>query len=464
MKHIHTEKTMITPEKLAEIEQSMIDNDVRYVTIALPDTNGALRGKLVSRARFLSALQSGTGAAPAFLALDATDAILGMPGVTDDDADFHDAILEVDPDSGRAVPWEAAHRNLLYLANFTGEASAICPRSILKGVLAKGEAMGFVPRYGFEFEYTLFNETAESIREKGFRNLQPATPLASNCLLPYQTVQSDWYEAVIELCESLNINMITAHEEIGAGFMEVCLGPQDGLEGADQGVVFKNMLRSLAMRNGQLITFMPRWSEQADSQSTHIHISLLNTDDTPVFFDADNPHNMSQTMRYFLGGLQRYTREIFLLFAPTINAYRRFAPETFSPMHGAWGFENRTCCFRVVGTSASSLRIENRQPGSDINPYLAVAGIVAAGLAGIEQQIEPLEEVVGNGFAQEVDPAIQFPTTILESIANLRDSQFARQWLGDAFVEAFALSRETQEAEFRTKVPDTELERFFELI
>ncbi|MGB1249921.1 MAG: glutamine synthetase family protein [Candidatus Promineifilaceae bacterium] len=455
---------MTDPQKIAEIEQQMVENDVRYVTIALPDTNGALRGKLVSRARFLSALKSGTGAAPAFLALDATDAMLAMPGVTDDDADFHDAVLEVDPDSGRAVPWEAPHRNLLYLANFTGATSALCPRSTLKRVLAKGESMGFVPRYGFEFEYTLFDETPASLREKGFRNLTPATPFASNCLVAYQTLQSDWYESVIEMCESLNIDMVTAHEEIGAGFMEVCLGPQDGLEGADQGAVFKNMLRALAMRNNKLLTYMPRWSAEADSQSTHVHISLLDNEGNPTFYDADGTHNMSQTMRHFLGGLQRYTREIFLLFAPTVNSYRRFTPDSFAPMHGAWGFENRTCCFRIVGSSPNSIRIENRQPGSDTNPYLTIAGIFAAGLAGIEEQIEPLDEVIGNGFAQEVDESIQFPTTILESITNLRESQFARKSLGDAFVDAFALSRESQEAEFRSKVPDVELERFFELI
>lgn len=455
---------MIDPQKLASIEQTMIENDVRYATIALADTNGALRGKLVSRSRFLSALKSGTGAAPAFLALDATDALLGMPGVVDDDADFHDSVLEVDPDSGRAVPWEAPHRNLLYLANFTGAASAICPRSLLKRVLARGHEMGFVPRYGFEFEYTLFDETAVSIREKGFRNLQPATPFASNCLIPYQAMQSDWYEAVIEMCESLGIEMVTAHEEIGAGFMEVCLAPQDGLLGADQGVVFKNMLRALAMRNGKLITFMPRWSEQADSQSTHVHISLLGADGDPAFFDAAGTHNMSQTMRYFLGGLQRYTAEIFLLYAPTVNSYRRFAPDTFAPAHGAWGFENRTCCFRVVGDNPSSIRIENRQPGSDTNPYLTVAGILAAGLAGIAEKIEPHDEVVGNGYAQEVDGTLQFPTTILEGIDKMRNSSFARSWFGDAFVDAFTVSRESQEAEFRSKVPDTELQRFFELI
>lgn len=455
---------MIDTQRAAEIEQQMIEDDVRYVTIALADTNGALRGKLVSRNRFLSALKSGTGAAPAFLALDVTDEVLGMPGIIDENTNFHDAVLEVDPDSGRAIPWEAPHRNLLYLADFTGAASAFCPRNTLKRVLAKGREMGFVPRYGFEFEYTLFNETAESIRAKGFRNLQTATPFASNCLLAYQTLQADWYEAVIEMCESLGIDMITAHEEIGAGFMEICLAPQDGLEGADQGVVFKNMLRALAMRNNKTITFMPRWSAEADSQSTHVHISLLDTDGNPAFFDESGKHNMSQTMRHFLGGLQRYTKELFLLYAPTVNAYRRFAPDTFAPKSGGWGFENRTCCFRVVGTSPNSIRIENRQPGSDINPYLAVAGIFAAGLAGIEEQIEPYDEIIGNAWAQEVIEEVQFPSTILESIANLRASQCARKWLGDPFVEAYAGSRESQEAEFRAKIPDTELMRFFELI
>lgn len=457
-------KDMLDSQKVTEIEQKMIAEDVRFVSVALCDTYGVLRAKLLPRARFLSALKSGTGVPAAILTFDATDVMLPMPGLLDDEADFHDAVLEVDPDSGRTIPWEAPHRNRLYLGNFSGATSAVCTRSLLKRVLAKGEAMGFVPRYGLEVEYTLFDETRESIRAKGFRNLQLVTPASNTYRLSHQSAQADWYEAVLELCEGLGIEIAATHEEIGPGFMEVSLAPQDGLVGADQAVIFKNLLRALAWRKGKLVTFMPRWSAQYESQSLHVHLSLVDRAGKPLFFDAGGAHNMSQTMRYFLGGLQRYTKELFLLYAPTVNAYRRFTPDSFAPKHGVWGFENRTCCFRIVGTTPTTLRIENRQPGSDVNPYLAIAGIFAAGLAGIEARIEPHPELVGHGFAQQADPALRFPTTIAESIANLRASQLARSWLGDAFVEAFTSACEAQEAEFRGKVPDTELERFFEQI
>lgn len=443
------------------IEELIEQNGCRFATVAMADTNGALRGQMVSRRTLAGVLRHGMGMAPVTLTLDPTDQILTVPGITDDSADFHDDPLLVDPATVRRIPWAKPGHDLLFLSNYGGETSAICPRSILRRVLERAAAAGFHPKYGLELEYTLFDETTESARAKGYRGLKTATAHPSHDLVLYQTAQSEWYEAVAAMAEPLRIDIAKMHEEIGGGFMEACIAAGEGLEPADQLIVLKTFLRALAMRQGRSITYMPRWSEEADSQSIHLHMSLKEADGNPVFHDPDAEHGMSQTFRHFIGGLQTYLGPMTLVFLPTVNAYRRFAPGTFAPPGLTWGYENRTTALRVVGHDAGSIRVENRLPGSDTNPYLTVAATLAAGIAGILEQIEPAAEVKGNGYAQT--PEQDFHRAMPEAIAAFRGSGFARDWLGEAFVNAFAASRESQFDQFRAKVPDVELMRYFDL-
>ena len=344
---------------------------------------------------------------------------------------------------------------------YSGDTAALCPRSILKSVLDRAAGAGFTPKYGMELEYTLFDETPESARDKGYRNLKTAMMHASHDLILYQTVQQEWYEALSDMCGPLRIDLAKMHEEIGGGFMEACIGAGEGLEPADQLVLLKNFIRALAMRQGRCVTFMPRWTEDADSQSIHLHISLKDRAGKSLFYEAGQKNGISQTFRHFLGGLQRYIGEMTLICQPTVNSYRRFAPGTFAPPGLTWGYENRTTCFRLVGHDPGSLRVENRLPGADTNPYLTVAATLAAGIAGILGQIEPDPEVTGSGYAQR--PARDFARSMPEAIDRLRGSAFARDWLGDRFVDGFTATRESQHDEFRKKVPDVELQRFFDL-
>ena len=444
------------------MDKLLEQNQCRFATIAMSDTNGLLRGQKVSRASLAGIFRDGMGMAPVTLALDPTDVILNLPGVTDEAADFHDTPLIVDRGSARNIPWEAPGHDLLLLSQYSGDAAGMCPRALLARVLERAAAMGITPKYGLELEFTLFDETAESLAAKGFRNLTPATRHASHDLVIYQSLQSDWYRDVAEMCEALKIDLAKMHEEIGAGFMEVCVGAGTGLAPADQTVLLKNFLRVLAMRQDKSITFMPRWSEQADSQSTHVHISLSDADGA-VFWDREAPTHMAPRFRHFLGGLQKYAGDLMLIFAPTVNAYRRFAEGTFAPPALTWGIENRTTAFRVVGHDAATLRMENRLPGSDANPYLTVAATLAAGLAGIEEKTEPEAQTKGNGYVPGTGSGPDFPRLMSEAIARLQGSAHARDWLGDAFVDGFTATRAAQEAEFQAKVPDTELYRFFEL-
>jgi glutamine synthetase len=444
-----------------KIDDYIADPASRFATVAMTDTNGLLRGQMCSTSSLKGILANGMGMAPAQLALDPTDAMLTIPGVNDDTGDFHDDPLQVDHTSARRLPWSKPGYDMLVLSNYTGASAQICPRSILKSVLARAGEAGFVPKYGMELEYTLFNETPESARAKGYRNLNTATPHASHDLIIYQAQQSEWYEALAEMCEPLRIDLAKMHEEIGAGFMEACIGAGEGIEPADQLVLLKNFIRVLALRQGKSVTFMPRWNEAADSQSIHLHISLKDKAGEKIFFDAKKNNNVSNTFRHFLGGLQKYIGDMTLIFQPTVNSYRRFAPGTFAPPGLTWGYENRTTCFRIVGHDAGSLRVENRLGGADTNPYLTAAATIAAGVAGILDKIEPEAETLGSGYAQT--PPRDFARSMPEAIERLRGSDFARDWLGPRFVEAFTATRECQHNEFLKKVPDVELARFFDL-
>lgn len=439
------------------------ENADRFLTIAVADTNGLLRGQKVAASELPGILASGMGMSPAQLALDPTDVFLSMPGVTDGTGDFHDSALTVDTGSRREIPWEVPSDQGLYLAEFSGDAQAFCPRSVLRRVLDRAAAMDVFPKLGYELEFTLFNETAETLQAKQYDQLRTATAHASHDLLIYQAAQSEFYNGVADFCEPLGIQLAKMHEEIGGGFMEACIAANKAMAAADQAVLLKNFLRVFAMRRGQTISFMPRWSEQADSQSSHIHISLLDGKGRPCFWDADAEHQMSRRFRHFIAGVQRYLPEFMLVFAPTVNSWRRFAEGTFAPPAFTWGIENRTTCLRVVGHSPSSIRVENRLPCADANHYLTAAASIAAGLAGIEQKLEPSAPTVGNGYLPDArhGPALQ--PNMLAAVEALRGSACAKDWLGERFVETFSATREAQCKSFAGKSLIDERRRFFEL-
>jgi len=441
----------------------MADNKKRFVTIAIVDTNGLLRGQKIAGRSLDRILQQGFGMAPAQLALDPTDEILPIPGVTDDSADFHDAVLQVDKSSLRTMPFEREEDSQLFLAEYKGDAEGLCPRTLLRKQLDRADSLGLKPLYGYEQEFTLFNETRESLEEKEFDNLGTATANPSHDLIIYQSIQSDFYAEVADMCEVLGVKLAKMHEEIGGGFMECCIEADSGLEPADQVTMLRNFLKVLAVRRGQTITYMSRWSEQADSQSSHVHMSLLDGDDKPLFYNDSDEHKMSSTFKHYIGGLQRYLPKMMLIAAPTVNSWRRFVEGTFAPPAFTWGIENRTTALRVVGERSNTLRVENRLPCSDANPYLVTASMLAAGLSGIEEKLNPTAPTVGNGYIPGTGEGDPLPADMQSAIDSLSSSQHAREQLGDQFVEAYISTRSAQLQSFKDKTLIDERRRFFEL-
>ena len=242
--------------------------------------------------------------------------------------------------------------------------------------------------------------------------------------------------------------------------MEVC----DALEAADRAALFKTFAKVFAQRRGLMATFMARWSPDWPGQSGHIHLSLLDAKGRNVFYDAKKSDGISDSMRRFIGGQQALMPEWLALSAPTVNSYSRLVPGFWAPTAATWGVENRTCALRAIPAGEKGQRVEYRVTAADINPYVAMAAALASGLRGIERKIEPDPPVVGNGYEAEVKDSRRFPATLAEAAMRLRNSAAAREWFGADFTNHFAASREWEERQFRARITDWELERYFEII
>jgi len=311
----------------------------------------------------------------------------------------------------------------------------------------------------------MFKETPESVREKGFRNLTTMTPGFFGYSVLRSSVHAEFYHQLLKLCAEMRIPIEGLHTETGPGVLEAAIQYCDALEAADRGALFKTFTKILAQRNGMMATFMAKWSKDWPGQSGHIHTSLKRkSDEKAAFFDAGKPHNMSDEMRWYVGGQQALMPELLAMVACTVNSYSRLIPGFWAPTHATWGFENRTTALRVIGGSASSQRVEYRIAAADINPYLAIAVALGSGLYGIENKIEPDPMVEGNAYEKKFPSKRSLPRTLTEASEWLAKSKAGRALFGDAFVEHFAASREWEDREFRRAITDWELARYFEII
>jgi glutamine synthetase len=268
----------------------------------------------------------------------------------------------------------------------------------------------------------------------------------------------------MDMCACMRIPVESLHAERGAGLMEAALRHGHTVEIADNAVLFKTFAKVVAQRRRMLMTFMARWSNEADGQSGHIHFSLTDGCRNPVFYDGKMPDGISATMRHFIGGMQRLMGDFLLMFAPNVNSYKRLVPGFFAPTSADWGIENRTCAIRAIPGPPKATRVECRTPGADANPYLSIAAVLAAGLYGIEHAIEPSAPSDNNVYAAEVPEELRLPADFATAIKRFRQSPHARDYFGDTFVEAYADTRAAQLAQFNTFVTDRELGRFFELV
>jgi len=448
-------------KSIADARAIVEQSNLSHIKVGVFDIDGILRGKYMSRAKFLSALENGYGFCDVVLGWDCQDQLYDNVEFTGWHTGYPDAPVRILPESCRPLPFE--DNGLFFLSEFTDAAEAICPRALLRRVVERAARMGFEPYAGFEYEVFFFDETAASVRDKHYRNMKPMAPGWFGYSVIRNSVASEFYRQLLSLCEAMDFGIEGLHEETGPGVIEAAITFDKALNAADKAALFKTFTKVLAQRNNMMATFMAKWSREWPGQSGHIHLSLKR-DGQPAFHDGSQPHSMSETMRHFVGGLQKLMPELLAMVAPTINSYTRLIPGFWAPTDATCGVENRTCALRIIPGSAKSQRVEYRVAAADANPYVILSAALASGLYGIEHKVEPEPLVDGNAYDRKFPERLALPRTLWDSAQRLKKSKMAREWFGDAFVDHYAATREWEEREFRKHITDWELARYFEII
>ena len=424
------------------------------------DVDGLLRGKYVSLAKLSSALQSGFGFCDVIFGWDINDALYDNAELTGWSSGYPDAHAVLDVNSLRYIPWEAGVASLLCdFKMASGEDHPACPRSLLKRIDARARARGLTPKFGAEFEFFLFRETRDTLERKAYRRLRPLDP----GMFGYSWVRTGQDAALMDdiwkSCEEYGIHLECLHTETGPGVYEAAITYDDAVSAADQAALFKTTLKQLAHRHGLSVTFMAKCDASMPGTSGHLHQSLVG-DSGNVFYDDQAPYGMSALMQHYVAGQMQVMREWTALYAPTINSYKRFVPGLWAPIVPSWGIENRTCAIRIVSPNhPSSLRVEYRQTGADINPYISMAACLAAGLHGIDQAAKLPAAVEGEASGDEHG---RLPSSLAEATQLLRNSESARAALGTEFIEHYVRTREWEVRQYEVAVTDWELRRYFE--
>ncbi len=447
---------------VADAKKIVDERKLTHVKVGVFDVDGIMRGKYMSRDKFFGALEKGFGFCDVVLGWDSADQLYDNVSYTGWHTGYPDAPVRLLPQTCREVPFEGDM--LLFLGEFIEAAESLCPRGVLRRVVARAREMGYEPYAGLEYEYFVFDESPESVREKHYRNLRPMAPGFFGYSVIRNSVHSEHYLETLDLCEKMRFPLEGLHEETGPGVMEAAIAVDDAMNAADKAALFKTFIKIHAQRRGRMATFMAKWSKDWPGQSGHIHLSLKDKAGKPLFHDPKGPHGMSKLMQHFVAGQQALMPELLCMVAPTVNSFSRLIPGFWAPTEATWGVENRTCALRVIPGSTKSQRVEYRIAAADANPYIALAAALLSGLWGIETKAELGKPIEGNAYEQKLPKKLSLPPTLWDAAQRLKGSTAARAWLGDAFVEHFAASREWEERQFRKAITDWELERYFEII
>ena len=446
----------------ADLVNLIKERDLDYIKVGLFDIDGVMRGKYMSRDKFLSSLEKGFAFCDVVVGWDIQDQLYDNVKITGWHSGYGDADVRILPQTTRELPMEEGA--ILVLGEFAGRVEAVCPRGVLRRVVDKAASMGLAATAAAEFEFFLFDETPDSVAEKNYRDMDSITPGNFGYSVIRNSVNSEFYQDLLSLCNEMDMPIEGLHTETGPGVLEAALVHDDVLASADKAALFKTFTKVLAQRNGWMATFMAKWSPKWPGSSGHLHLSLRDNDGNAAFYDDTKPHNMSDQMRHFIGGQQALMPEFLSMIACTVNSYTRLIPGFWAPTDASWGVENRTCALRAIPGSPNSQRVEYRIAAADINPYIALAAALGSGLWGIENKIEPDEGITGNAYDHKFSKERQLPRTLFEAADRLKASKVAVELFGNEFVEHYAATREWEEREFRKAITDWEMERYFEII
>ncbi|WP_432544269.1 glutamine synthetase family protein [Kineococcus sp. SYSU DK002] len=448
------------PLPLEELRRDIASGAVDTVLVAMTDMQGRLQGKRVTGRFFLDeVLEHGTEGCNYLLGVDVEMNTVDGYEITSWSRGYGDLLLRPDLTTLRRIPWHPATAMVLCdVLQLDSAPVRPSPRQVLRAQLERLEAHGLRALVATELEFNLLRVTYEEAQASGYRDLRPA----STYNIDYSLLGTGRVEPVLRRIrnemDGAGLYTESAKGECNLGQQEIGFRYADALTTCDQHSVFKLGAKEIAAQEGMSATFMAKLDEK-EGNSCHVHLSLTDLDGTPVFAEPGGDGSaMAPVMRSFLAGQLAALRELTLLLAPNVNSYKRFADGSFAPTAVAWGRDNRTCALRVVG-HGPSLRMENRVPGGDANPYLAVSALLAAGLHGIEEGLELEDATTGNAYA---GGAPRVPVTLLEAVELFAGSGLARRAFGDDVVDHYARAAHVELEAFQSAVTDWERARGFE--
>jgi len=457
---------MPSPVAAAKVIEAVRKYPGTRVKVAVSDIDGILRGKYLHKDKFVSATESGFGFCDVVFGWDSQDVCYDNTTLTGWQHGFPDAVARVDLGTHRHVPWDNGVP--FFLGDFVSTKNGrevphpVCPRQVLRRVLRRAEKMGFTAMCGMEFEWFNFRETPQSWADKKGVGPTPLTPGMFGYSLLRANASQAFFEALFTEMQAFGVPIEGLHTETGPGVYEAALLFSEALEAADRAILFKTGAKEIGARYGIMPSFMAKWSAQYPGCSGHIHQSLSDGKKN-LFYDAKGRHRMSKLFEQYLAGQVTTLLEFAPMFWPTINSYKRLVDGFWAPVKPTWGVDNRTASFRVIAGSSKSTRLETRCPGADVNPYLAMAAVLAAGLSGVERRLKlTAEPITGTNQGGESIP--RAPRTLIETTQLFKVSVAARDWFGDEFVDHFAATREWEWRQWLDGVTDWELKRYFEII
>jgi glutamine synthetase len=442
---------------LAELNALVEAGEIHTVVLAFTDMQGRLQGKRFAAPFFLSeVVPHGSEGCNYLLAVDVDLNTVDGYAMSSWERGYGDFAMRPDLATLRLIPWQdGTAMALADLAWQDGTPVAASPRQILRRQLERLAGRGWSAHAGTELEFLVFRDTYEQAWDRGYRGLTPANQYNAD----YSVLATSRVEPLLRRLRNemaaAGLTPESAKGECNLGQHEVVFRYDEALTTCDQHSVYKTGAKEIAAQEGMALTFMAKYDER-EGNSCHIHLSLRDAADRPLMAGPDG--GMSPVMRHFLAGQLAALRELTLLFAPNVNSYKRFRPGSFAPTAVAWGHDNRTCALRVVGHGAS-LRMENRVPGGDVNPYLALAAMVAAGLYGVENELEPPQPCTGNAYSADHE---QVPGSLREAAALWSQSTVAKEAFGQEVVEHYANMARVEQGQFDTAVTDWERFRSFE--
>lgn len=445
----------------AQLTEAIRSGEIDTVIVALCDMQGRLMGKRLTGQYFLDHADDGAHFCVYLLGTDMEmNTPQGFPSMGWKQG-YGDWTARPDWDSMRIIPW--LEKTALCLADVVdpaGELVPVSPRTVLKHQLARAARLGLSVKLASELEFYLIRETYESAFEKNYESLQLAGHYNEDYHLLQGARNEPLYRQFRDLLTRAGVPIEGTKGEAGVGQHEINAYYAGALEAADRHVLIKQGVKEIAMQNGYSVTFMAKPDHTWTGSSSHFHVSLWDADGSRnVFADPNGHHGMSATMGQFMAGLIDHMRELAICFAPNINSYKRYATASWAPTNIVWGHDNRTCGLRIVGHGAAT-RIENRFPGADVNPYLAAAAMIAAGLDGVERGLELEPEFRGNAYL--ADASSRLPSSLYEAIAAFEQSEFARAAFGDEVYAHYLNAARVEQTAYDQVVTNWEKNRYFE--